>query len=112
MEGSATASLASVEDGPESWEVADVDASMRRLMLSSRKDSNISSHKQDETVEDSGPASGLNTGSDMSDNLINTVDQFLREAIQNPRERLSGEFSLSNFMLPVHCLFSVFSFLN
>ncbi|KAL8538839.1 hypothetical protein ACS0TY_000733 [Phlomoides rotata] len=89
MEGSATASLASLDDGPESWEVADVEASMRRLMLSSRKDPNIGSNKQDEIVDDSGPTLGLNTGSDMSGDLINTVDQFLREAIQNPRERLS-----------------------
>ncbi|KAH6755130.1 hypothetical protein C2S53_017839 [Perilla frutescens var. hirtella] len=84
MEGSAAAPLASVEDGPESWEVADVEASMRRLMHSSRKESsNISSNKQEERVEESGPGLGV------SDNLINTVDQFLREAIQNPRERLS-----------------------
>lgn len=87
MEGSGAASLASVEDGPESWEVADVEASMRRLMLSSRKESsNISSNKQEERVEESGPSLGV------SEDLINTVDQFLREAIQNPRERLSGEF--------------------
>lgn len=97
MEGSATTSLASVDDGPESWEVADVEASMRRLMLSSRKDPNISSsNKQDEIVDDSGPTMGLNTGSDVSGDSINTVDQFLREAIQNPRERLSGEFSRTN----------------
>ncbi|KAL0317245.1 UNVERIFIED_CONTAM: hypothetical protein Sangu_2138800 [Sesamum angustifolium] len=42
MEGSATASPAAADEGPESWEVADVDASMRRLMLSSRKDSDVS----------------------------------------------------------------------
>lgn len=91
MEGSSTASLASVEDGPESWEVADVDASMRRLMLSSRTDSNVSCNKQEEV--DVGPVSDLDAGSGMSEDLINTVDQFLREAIQNPRERLSGKFS-------------------
>lgn len=91
MEGSGAASLASVEDGPESWEVADVEASMRRLMLPSRKESSnnniVSSNKQEERVEESAPAPGLG----VSENLINTVDQFLREAIQNPRERLSGE---------------------
>lgn len=84
MEGSAAASLASVEDGPESWEVADVEESMRRLMLSARKESsNITSNKQEEKFEESGPGLGV------SENLINTVDQFLREAIHNPRERLS-----------------------
>ncbi|PIN08721.1 hypothetical protein CDL12_18710 [Handroanthus impetiginosus] len=91
MEGSGTASLAASDDGPESWEVADVEASMRRLMLSTKKDSNSSSNKQDEVAE--GSVSQLNTGtvsgSGMAEDLINSVDQFLREAIQNPRERLS-----------------------
>ncbi|KAL7147155.1 hypothetical protein ABFS83_06G088900 [Erythranthe nasuta] len=87
MEGSSTVSLAAAEDGPESWEVADVDASMRRLMLSTRTDSNVSSNKQVEI--DLGSASDLDADSGMPDDLINTVDQFLREAIQNPRERLS-----------------------
>ncbi|KAK6136016.1 hypothetical protein DH2020_030226 [Rehmannia glutinosa] len=89
MEGSAAATLVSAEDGPESWEVADVEASMRRLMLSSRKDSITSVNKQDEIFEGSVSGSSSNMGSGMSDDLINTVDQFLREAIQNPRERLS-----------------------
>lgn len=96
--------MASVEDGPESWEVADVEASMRRLMLSSRKESsNVSSNKQEERVEESGPGLGV------SENLINTVDQFLREAIQNPRERLSGEFSLALFVRDsfFHALFGI-----
>ncbi|XP_042044118.1 cAMP-regulated phosphoprotein 21-like [Salvia splendens] len=84
MEGSGASSLGSVEDGPESWEVADVEEGMRRLMHSSRKESSsINSNKQEERVEESAPALGV------SEDLINTVDQFLREAIQNPRERLS-----------------------
>ncbi|CAA0814408.1 Single-stranded nucleic acid binding R3H protein [Striga hermonthica] len=94
MEGSAPASSsASAEDGPESWEVADVEASMHRLMLSSKKDTFTSSNKQDEMSEvygsGSNQGSSFNLGSGMSEDLINTVDQFLREAIQNPRERLS-----------------------
>ncbi|GFP95830.1 r3h domain-containing protein 2 [Phtheirospermum japonicum] len=90
MEGSAPASSsASAEEGPESWEVADVEASMRRLMLSSRKDFITSGIKQGEISEGSGLGSSSNIGSGMSEDLINTVDQFLREAIQNPRERLS-----------------------
>jgi hypothetical protein len=32
----------------------------------------------------------------VSDDVINQVDQFLRDAIQNPRERLSSEFSPFN----------------
>ncbi|KAL2227680.1 UNVERIFIED_CONTAM: cAMP-regulated phosphoprotein 21 [Sesamum indicum] len=89
MEGSATASSAAADEGPESWEVADVDASMRRLMLSSRKDSDVSCNKQEERAEDSGSGFSLNSCSVKSDDLVNTVDQFLRDALQNPRERLS-----------------------
>ncbi|KAL2555638.1 Single-stranded nucleic acid binding R3H protein [Forsythia ovata] len=85
MEGSVTTS----EDygaPPESWEVADVDASMRRLMLSSSKNDAVSSNSlssnRSEKV-DVLPSIGV------SEDLVNTVDQFLREALQNPRERLS-----------------------
>ncbi|KAL3649676.1 hypothetical protein CASFOL_006079 [Castilleja foliolosa] len=88
MDSSASAS-ASAEEGPESWEVADVEASMRRLMLSSKKDSITSGNKQCEISGGSGSISSSNMGSGLSEDLINTVDQFLREAIQNPRERLS-----------------------
>ncbi|KAL3838205.1 hypothetical protein ACJIZ3_022796 [Penstemon smallii] len=93
MEGSVTTSLGVADDGPESWEVADVEASLGRLMLSSRKDSNSnnsnSNNNQAEIPEGSGSGFNSNLGLGMSDDLINTVDQFLREAIQNPRERLS-----------------------
>ncbi|KAL6518293.1 hypothetical protein OROMI_033994 [Orobanche minor] len=90
MEGPApVSSPPSSEDGPESWEVADVEASMRRLMLSSTKDSITRSNNQDEIAESSVSGSSLNLCSGSSDDLVNTVDQFLREAIQNPRERLS-----------------------
>ncbi|XP_051119993.1 uncharacterized protein LOC127243843 [Andrographis paniculata] len=86
MEDSAAAA-SSADDGPESWEIADVDASMRRLMLTSRKDSN---NKQEETAEGSGVSSAVGKGSNgPTEDLINSVDNFLREAIQNPRERVS-----------------------
>ncbi|XP_073031377.1 uncharacterized protein [Primulina eburnea] len=89
MESAAATSLDALDDGiapPESWEVADVDASMRRLMLSSRKDpsSTNTSSSQPEIAEGSVLVSDSN-----KDDLIMSVDQFLREAIQNPRERLS-----------------------
>ncbi|CAL0321259.1 unnamed protein product [Lupinus luteus] len=91
MEGSA-------EDlgAPESWEVADLDESMNRfnLMLSSssssnnNNDSNIS---DDSALSSSSAPSGSasSTRDKLYDDAINQVDQFLREAIQNPRERLS-----------------------
>ncbi|XP_075484008.1 uncharacterized protein LOC142524126 isoform X1 [Primulina tabacum] len=91
MESAAATSLDASDDGlaqPESWEVADVDASVRRLMISSRKDSSSTntSSSQPEIAE----GSGLVSGSGKED-LIQSVDQFLREAIQNPRERLSED---------------------
>lgn len=84
---------------PESWEVADLDASMHRLMLSSsKKDLNNSSanNNQSELGDTSAPDSNLavtsgNLGGGVLEDMINSVDQFLREALQNPRERLSGE---------------------
>ena len=86
---------------PESWEVADLDATMRRLMLSSaKKESNSSvnnngnGNNQSELGDALAPdsaASSANLGGGVSVDLINSVDQFLREALQCPRERLSGE---------------------
>lgn len=79
---------------PESWEVADLDESMSRLMLSSKKDSKPAQELSDSSASASVSASvALNSasadGEDASDDVINQVDQFLREALQNPRERLS-----------------------
>ncbi|KAL2324883.1 hypothetical protein Fmac_023941 [Flemingia macrophylla] len=82
MEGSA-------EDlgAPESWEVADLDESMNRLnlMLSSNKEPNPP-HQRPANDPPLPPSS---SGDMPSEDVINQVDQFLREAIQNPRERLS-----------------------
>ncbi|GFP95790.1 hypothetical protein PHJA_001723200 [Phtheirospermum japonicum] len=63
--------LATTEEGPKSWEVADVEASMRRLMLSSRKEF---INKQGKIVDGSGSGSSLNIGSGMPEDLINTLD--------------------------------------
>lgn len=93
---------------PESWEIADLDASVRRLMLSaSKKESNNTSSSSnnsqselaDVTVaaaESTVALGSLDVGS--SDDLVNSVDQFLREALQNPRERLSGNLFLIFFL--------------
>jgi hypothetical protein len=70
--------------------VADLTDSINRLNLipPSDKDS-------DDAPPLSSPSSngGYNN---VSDDVINQVDQFLRDAIQNPRERLSSEFSPFN----------------
>lgn len=82
---------------PESWEVADLDASMRRLILSSSKkdaDSSSSSVNDNQSeLPDSSALAGAGSAAvsgSVSEDVVNTVDQFLREALQNPRERLSG----------------------
>uniref|UniRef100_A0A5B7AAJ7 R3H domain-containing protein 2-like n=1 Tax=Davidia involucrata TaxID=16924 RepID=A0A5B7AAJ7_DAVIN len=95
----------SVEDlgaPPDSWEVADLDASVSRLMLSAKKDSSSnrpsssSSTSPSELVDVSASASAslssftsASSSGGVSEDVINSVDQFLREALQNPRERLS-----------------------
>lgn len=79
---------------PESWEVADVDASMRRLILSSSKkdsESSVNNNSNQSELLDSSSSALARAGSGgVSEDMVNTVDQFLREALQNPRERLSG----------------------
>lgn len=82
---------------PESWEVADLDASVRRLMLSSSDDSNAQCDLADSpsasAPNSESASSGSAAASGVPEDVVNSVDQFLREALQNPRERLSGLFS-------------------
>lgn len=80
---------------PESWEVANLDDSMNRLnlILSSNKDSKPDEHADDATQPPPHSSSPSTSGDKVSDDAVNQVDQFLREAIQNPRERLSGRFT-------------------
>ncbi|KAJ0704837.1 putative R3H domain, SUZ domain, R3H domain superfamily protein [Helianthus annuus] len=89
------AMAASVDDlGPDSWEVADLDATMSRLMLSSSSNNN-NTYDSNTTPNSNSPSEFDTDAQDRSssggvlENLVNSVDQFLREALQNPRERLS-----------------------
>ncbi|CAH1446416.1 unnamed protein product [Lactuca virosa] len=82
------------EDPPDSWEVADIDATMSRLMLSSKRESDNTSPNltsasslSEFTSASSAPARSSSGG--VLEDTVNSVDQFLREAVQNPRERLS-----------------------
>ncbi|KAL9225041.1 hypothetical protein vseg_001013 [Gypsophila vaccaria] len=70
---------------PESWEIADVEASLKRLLVSSTP-ANFAGNSLDDDAPISGPAPSPD---DDDDDAVNQVDQFLREALQNPRERLS-----------------------
>lgn len=86
-------SVADDVGAPESWEVADLDESMSRLLLSTSnndkdKDCTKSTHDQ---LADASVAVGCGVYKKVDDDVINQVDQFLREALQNPRERLSGK---------------------
>ncbi|XP_047307309.1 cAMP-regulated phosphoprotein 21-like [Impatiens glandulifera] len=77
---------------PDSWEVADLDASMTRLMRSSSSPiPSSSSSLQLSHVSASSSSSTVRTekSKGVSEDVINSVDQFLREALENPRERLS-----------------------
>ncbi|GJV50431.1 hypothetical protein Tco_1440643 [Tanacetum coccineum] len=60
----------------DSWEAADIDVAMTRLMLNP-KPTDVITHTSPTT--------------DSVNELLleDSVDQFLREALQNPRERLS-----------------------
>lgn len=78
------------QGAPDSWELEDLDDSMRRLMVSSSKASENQCDVRSETS--AGPTAVASSSAENEDLLaerINQVDQFLREAIQNPRERLS-----------------------
>lgn len=99
MEGSAVEDLGA----PESWEVADLDEAMSRLMLPSsspKKNSKSLDHSLADAASGSHSssasfpslsASASSTIDRASEDVINQVDQFLREALHNPRERLSSK---------------------
>lgn len=68
---------------PDSWELADLDESLNRLTVSSSSSSNRSPPSS--LVE----TDSIKTNGGLSEDAINQIDEFLREALQNPRERLS-----------------------
>ncbi|WOH01864.1 hypothetical protein DCAR_0521250 [Daucus carota subsp. sativus] len=65
---------------PDSWEVADMDAIMARLMLKNR-DSIASSKSLELRDVASASALGSSVPPIASEDLVNSVDQFLHEAI-------------------------------
>ncbi|KAG6466343.1 R3H domain-containing protein 2-like [Zingiber officinale] len=89
----------SVDDpsAPDSWEMADLDASMSRLLLSTKKSSASSSPPPDSVEEEEVAVAAPPLASfDSSDQVggvpvdsASQVDQFLREALEKPRERLA-----------------------
>ncbi|KAL5976368.1 hypothetical protein ACLOJK_020699 [Asimina triloba] len=97
----------SAEDlgAPDSWELADLEESVNRLILSSKNDSAPSSSTLpdfplpdsiDGSADSSSvSASGGGCGVGFSEDAYSQLDPFLKEALQNPRERLSVTFELS-----------------
>ena len=79
---------------PESWETADLDGAMSRLLLSSSTTSASARRvaSSPDLADDDGDAAAQEERRDPAgaDDLVAQVDQFLREAIEKPRERLSG----------------------
>lgn len=64
---------------PQAWELAGLEESIGKLMLQGR---------EVEAQEEKARGSSPDGGGDLAE-AINQVDQFLRDALQNPRERLT-----------------------
>lgn len=84
--------------------MVDLDASMSRLLLSSKKSPTSSPppdalEEEEEEEEEAVAALGLSrSSSDTAERVagvpvdsVSQVDQFLREALEKPRERLASE---------------------
>lgn len=83
--------------------MADLDASMSRLLLSSKNGSALSpSLEAEEDEEEEEAAAALDTtraslasvdgAEGVPMDAVGQVDQFLREALEKPRERLASNF--------------------
>jgi hypothetical protein len=92
---------------PDSWETADIDGPLSRLILSARRMSSSPDFADGQdppqpppTLQPQGAPSAP---SDVCEGLVAQVDQFLREALEKPRERLSGKINASSAVsLPFH----------
>jgi large subunit ribosomal protein L10Ae len=87
---------------PDSWETADIDGPMSRLILSARRVSSSPDLADDQdppqppppTLQPQGPPSSAPSAA--REDLVAQFDQFLREALEKPRERLSGKIHASS----------------
>lgn len=80
---------------PDSWETADIDGPMSRLIVSARRVSSSPDLADDQNPpqQQGSPSSAPSAA---RENLVAQVDQFLREALEKPRERLSGKTHASS----------------
>ncbi|CAL9185591.1 unnamed protein product, partial [Musa hybrid cultivar] len=82
---------------PDSWEMADLDASMGRLLLSSKNGSALSPSQEADEEEEAAAAldttraslASVDGAEGVPMDAVGQVDQFLREALEKPRERLA-----------------------
>ncbi|CAL5090287.1 unnamed protein product [Urochloa decumbens] len=76
---------------PDSWETADIDGPMSRLVLSARRVSSSPdlAEEQQHDPPPAQPAALAQGAAPVRDDSAAQVDQFLREALEKPRERLS-----------------------
>lgn len=78
---------------PDSWETADIDGPMSRLILSARRVSSSPDLAEEQQQQDLPAPTQPQQGPvpPPRDDSAAQVDQFLREALEKPRERLSGK---------------------
>lgn len=76
------------EATPDSWETADLEESVNRLFISSSRKSNSDSPSPPPPP----PPPGAVDSSPVqpTEEAMAQVDQFLKEALEKPRERISG----------------------
>nr|CAD1838565.1 unnamed protein product [Ananas comosus var. bracteatus] len=90
MEGSSSADDPSA---PDSWEMADLEESVSRLLLSSGKNAPGADDASRLELAAAAPAtlsdSSVERGGAALEDAVIEVDQFLREALEKPRERIS-----------------------
>jgi hypothetical protein len=91
---------AAVAPAPDSWETADIDVSMSRLILSSRQASSSSDLGHDQDRMPAPPSQQQAPSAPAREDPVAQVDQFLREALEKPRERLSGITILMDSLFP------------
>lgn len=87
------------ENAPESWELVDLEENMEKLMLSARPSPCAPVIGEECTGNEGMGTGGLPFSTDPDSRSANQVDGFLREALQNPRDRLTSKSPISTFCL-------------
>nr|CAB3452857.1 unnamed protein product [Digitaria exilis] len=94
MEPAEDPAAAAAAAAPDSWETADIDGPMSRLILTARRVSSSpdladEQHDPPPAAQPAPQPQGGAAPSPARDDSVAQVDQFLREALEKPRERLS-----------------------